>query len=207
MHVIVSGSRHAARVMPRCQTLPVAAHMFDLPSVPPFPLYGLDRRFDGYRWLIIWNDRKRLHTVTLGHGPGKAKQFVAVTTVLKMPAQHFSDPENPLVGIGPSGYEGALWAALDGLTDDSRWMTDHANLADWADADPTGPPVSHGPGWVTADVDVDVRCQAAMSFTHDDRIAWLVDLPAVAVSVVGPVQLVHERLSLVDVSEHLGEYA
>jgi hypothetical protein len=38
----------------------MAQHMFSLPERPDFPVFGLDSSFDGYRWLVVWNDRDQL---------------------------------------------------------------------------------------------------------------------------------------------------
>lgn len=177
--------------------------MFDLPGTPPFPVFGLDSSFDGYRWLVLWNDRTHLHVVTLGHGAVKLKQYVDVTTVLKAPRRRLDADAT----VGPSGYEGALWGALAKLNDDSQWVTEQRNSADWADADPTGPPVDHGPGWVSAAVQVEGQERQGVTRSQEGRTAWLVDLAMVAIEVTGPSRLLPERLSLVDVSSNLDRYA
>jgi len=51
-----------------------------LPDAPGFPVYGLGPKYDGLRWLALWNDPKRPWTITLGHGEPDSADCIYVTT-------------------------------------------------------------------------------------------------------------------------------
>jgi hypothetical protein len=203
------------------QALPVAAHMFDLPEVPPFPVYGLHSRFDGYRWLVTWNDHEVLYTVSLGHGhPGDARtdgptrraDWLTVSTYLKTAIREIN--QGALIAKGPTGYEDAMFGALQAIgervfssgADAANWLTDEVNLVEWGSADPRDAPESHGSEWAAATTDVDGRRHASFSRRLNGWWATLVDLPTVAVAITGPDSMSEFGTSIVDVRDRLADY-
>lgn len=214
-------SRCAACVGVSWQALPVAAHMFDLPSVPRFPVYGLDPRFDGYRWLVTWNERDFLYTVSLGHGqPGGGRDdgtmrragWLTVSTYLKTPLRQIND--GALIAKGPTGYADAMFGALHGIgeavfprgADAANWVADEINLVDWGSADQRDAPKSHGPKWDVDTTEVDARLHPSFSRRLNGWWATLVDLATVAVAITGPDSSSDVGASIVDVRDRLADY-
>lgn len=199
----------------------MAAHTFDLPAFPPFPVYGLDRPFDGYRWLVTWNDHEVLYTVSLGHGhPREARadgtmrraDWLTVSTYLKTAVREIND--GVLIAKGPTGYEDAMVGALWGIgervfssgADAGKWVADEANLVEWGSADQRDAPQSHGPEWVVETMEVDGRRHASFSRRLSGWWATLVDLPTVAVAITGPDSMSSFGTSIVVVRDRLADY-
>jgi hypothetical protein len=195
--------------------------MFDLPGLPPFPVYGLDSRYDGYRWLVTWNDREILYTVSLGHGHPRNDRardtmrradWLTVSTYLKTSLREIND--GVLIAKGPTGYEDAMVGALLGIgervfndrADAANWVTDEINLAEWRSADQRDSPERHGPEWVVDTTDVDGRRYASSSRRLNGWWATLVDLPTVAVAITGPDRMSKLGASIVDVRDRLADY-
>ena len=177
----------------------MAAHMFDLPETPSFPVYGLGDQFDGYRWLVVWNDRARLWTVTLGHGQPTANEVVFVSTFLKTPG---------LPTGGPTGYEDALAHAIHSLGNERgpRWAANQLNAVAWHGDDTSRAPRSLGPEWTSNEVIVDSAPVAAACLRAGHQFAMLIDLTLVVVAVTGPNDLMVIASSLNDMATRLSDY-
>ncbi len=183
--------------------------MFDLPGVPPFPVFGLGPQFTGYRWLVMWNDRTELYTVSLGHDHPKQGSWVTVSTVLKSP-KRVVDGFGPR---GPTGYDTALFGALLDLgahtlpsSEAGRWSTDQYNQADWGSVDAQHRPPDLGGGWVDGTTVVDGQTRESSTRHLHQRWVTLIDLPTVAISITGPSALADLATSIVDMRESLDAY-
>lgn len=180
--------------------------MFPLPQRPSFPVYGLGPHFDGLRWLIIWNDWERLHTVALGHGQPESGPWIAVSTYLKTAERRVDEH----VTVGPGGFHDAVIDAVTCLAEmthpndsgASKALIDREGAAIWPDADYS----TLGGHWMPDTMTVDDQpCQARTCY-DDGAWATLIDLPEVSVAVNGPASMADQTGALVNVVENLDDY-
>lgn len=180
-------------------------YMYPLPGKPSFPVFGLGPQFDGFRWLIIWNDRQTLYTVTLGHGHPDSGSWIAVSTYLKTPKRQLSED----VATGPTGLNDAFFDAVTrlgeiGLADDERAKNAllESELA-YPDLDETA---TLGPEWSAQESVVDEETRQSKTRRVGGAWATLIDLPTVAIAVTGPDSMAATAWPITNVSASLDHY-
>lgn len=185
----------------------MSKYMFPLPEKPPFPVFGLGSQFEGFRWLIIWNDRQNLYTVTLGHGHPESGSWVSVSTVWKTPRRQISD----VFATGPAGFNHAFVEAVMrlgeiGLADDRHGQIalleselKHAEVSA-ADAG------TLGPQWTVDECAVDDHVRQAMTRGLNGAWATLIDMSTVSIAISGPDSMRALASPIVDVSGSLDAY-
>ena len=174
-----------------------------LPETPVFPVYGLGPRFDGFRWLTLWNDPRYLWTITLGHGHPEAGEYILVTTERE---SHSADdrqaPVSPLLWHVATVAAMSLTESAQGDRASRRAALDEefANI----ELAGSGAVVLHG--WDESEMRADDTRVTAHTRTIGNSAATVVDLPPVAVMIQGPAARRHEWSQIVNVSQRLDDY-
>lgn len=171
-------------------------------------MYGLGPKFDGFRWLIIWQASPPLYSISLGHGRPEAGEWVSVQTIKKLPpsANRFG------VTVGPTGLSDAVSSAIMRLSELSvsdrnrltRMMNDEYSMIDlYPDRG-----VSALAGvWETEELLTDGVPRVCYSRRLEKAWAVVLELEEVAVAVTGPASTASLDLEIVDVRSSLASYA
>jgi hypothetical protein len=188
--------------------------MRPLPIPPSFPVYGLPDRFEGFRWLALWQRELspwegEISEVTLGHGHPDEGHWLGVTTVLKAHERRVGDG----VSIGAIGVEYAAHNAVIGMVEATEPFDPSrpGGLGALLDSEMARVVEREGVvelvGWKTTTVSIDGMVHAARVRRLDRAWALVVDLPELVIAAFGPSAMASDHWELADVTGRVGVYA